>query len=140
MSNFGEILREIGQFGLFQKRLLFALCLTNTFMGYDVISQVFMGLNFPHHCNTDWILDPGPNLTEEKQRNLTIPVNEDGKFESCEMFTPVNQSLEDIEKYGLNTTTKCLNGWHYETEPGDSSVVTEWQQLCAKTRRSDVFS
>ncbi|CAB1440295.1 unnamed protein product [Pleuronectes platessa] len=37
-------------------------------------------MNFPHHCNTDWILDRGPNLTVERQINLTIPVNKDGTF------------------------------------------------------------
>ncbi|XP_008299920.1 solute carrier family 22 member 13-like [Stegastes partitus] len=62
MSNFGQILKEIGEFA------------------FDVISQVFASLSFPHHCNTDWILEPGPNLTQENQRNLTIPVNEDGRF------------------------------------------------------------
>ncbi|KAF7669409.1 hypothetical protein LDENG_00203410 [Lucifuga dentata] len=37
--------------------------------------MVFTGLSFPHHCNTDWILTCGPNLTNEQWRNLTLPVN-----------------------------------------------------------------
>ncbi|CAB1422556.1 unnamed protein product [Pleuronectes platessa] len=51
--------------------------------------QVFTGMNFPHHCNTDWILDRGPNLTLERQINLTIPVNKDGKSSLIE----VSQSI-----------------------------------------------
>uniref|UniRef100_A0A3P8TIR2 Solute carrier family 22 member 13b n=1 Tax=Amphiprion percula TaxID=161767 RepID=A0A3P8TIR2_AMPPE len=137
MSNFGQILREIGEFGLFQglhsgKRLLFALCALNVFPALDVIGQVFTGQSFPHHCNTDWILERGPNLTEERQKNLTIPVNEDGSFESCEMFTPVDWDLEDIEKYGINTTTKCMDGWDYEAGPGGSTLVTEFDVVCDK--------
>ncbi|XP_054863188.1 solute carrier family 22 member 13-like [Amphiprion ocellaris] len=132
MSNFGQILREIGEFGLFQKRLLFALCALNVFPALDVIGQVFTGQSFPHHCNTDWILERGPNLTEERQKNLTIPVNEDGSFESCEMFTPVDWDLEDIEKYGINTTTKCMDGWDYEAGPGVSTLVTEFDVVCDK--------
>lgn len=95
------------------------------FVAFDIIGQVFTGLSFPHHCNTDWILERAPNLTDERQRNLTIPVNEDGEFEKCKMFTPVDWDLETIEKDGINTTTSCIDGWDYEAEPGASSIVTE---------------
>ncbi|TWW70935.1 Solute carrier family 22 member 13 [Takifugu flavidus] len=75
MSNFGQILKEIGEFGLFQKRLVALLCIPSIFVAFDVISQVFIGLNFPHHCNTDWIFSRKPNLTRERQKNLTLPFN-----------------------------------------------------------------
>uniref|UniRef100_A0A3B4ZFY0 Solute carrier family 22 member 13-like n=1 Tax=Stegastes partitus TaxID=144197 RepID=A0A3B4ZFY0_9TELE len=35
MSNFGQILKEIGEFGLFQKRLLLALCILNMYPAFD---------------------------------------------------------------------------------------------------------
>ncbi|XP_051796717.1 solute carrier family 22 member 13-like [Acanthochromis polyacanthus] len=132
MSNFGQILKEIGEFGLFQKCVLIALCIPNIYPPIDVISQVFTGQSFPHHCNTDWILEREPNLTEERQKTLTIPVNEDGSFESCKMFTPVDWHLEDIEKYGISTTTKCTDGWDYEAGPGVSTIVTEFDVVCDK--------
>ena len=130
MSNFGQILKEIGEFGLFQKRLIAALCIPSIFVAFDVIGQVFTGMNFPHHCDTDWILDQGPNLTDERQRNLTIPVNKDGKYESCAMFTPVDWDLEKIEAFGLNTTTGCMNGSDYEAPKGASSIVTDVRGTC----------
>lgn len=130
MSTFGQILKEIGEFGLFQKRLVAALCIPSIFVAFDVIVQVFTGMNFPHHCNTDWILKPGPNLTADRQRNLTIPVDEDGRFKSCEMFTPVDWDLEAIEKYGINTTTGCQNGSDFEAYKGSSSIVTEVRDGC----------
>eukprot|EP00064_Thunnus_orientalis_P007329 superscaffoldBa00000805_g7349 len=133
MSNFGQILKEIGEFGFFQKRLVAALCLTSIFTAFDVISQVFTGMNFPNYCNTDWILERGPNLTYEKQRNLTIPVNQDGKFESCKMFTPVDLDLETIEAYGINTTTDCTNGSIFEVPKGSFSIVTEFDLVCDRS-------
>ncbi|TKS87703.1 Solute carrier family 22 member 13 [Collichthys lucidus] len=133
MSNFGEILKEIGEFGLFQKRLVAALCIPSLFVGFDVIGQVFTGLSFPHHCNTDWILERGPNLTEERQRNLTIPVNKDGKYDSCKMFTPVDLDLETIEAYGINTTTGCINGTDFNAPHGASSLVTEFNLVCDRS-------
>ncbi|XP_049912222.1 solute carrier family 22 member 13-like [Epinephelus moara] len=132
MSSFGQILKEVGEFGLFQKRLLAALCIPTIYAAFDVIGQVFAGVSFPHHCNTDWILERGPNLTDERRRNLTIPVNEDGKYESCKMFTPVDLDLETIEAYGINTTTGCTDGWDYETPVGASSIMSEFDLVCDK--------
>ncbi|XP_034001883.1 solute carrier family 22 member 13-like [Trematomus bernacchii] len=133
MSSFGEILKEIGEFGLFQKRLVAVLCIPSLFTAFDVIGQVFVGLNFPHHCNTDWILERGPNLTEEQQRNLTLPLNKDGGFESCEMFTPVDLDLETIIAYGINKTTGCIHGSDFEAPEGASSIVTEFNMICDRS-------
>ncbi|XP_047193884.1 solute carrier family 22 member 13-like [Hippoglossus stenolepis] len=138
MSSFGQILKEIGEFGLFQKRLVAALCIPTIFVAFDEIGQVFTGMNFPHHCNTDWILDRGPNLTVERQINLTIPVNKDGKYESCEMFKPVDWDSEKIEAFGINTTTGCINGSDYETPKGASSIVTEFDLVCARSSLIEV--
>ena len=125
MSNFGQMLKDIGGFGLFQKQLLVALCIPIIFSAFNLISQVFTGMNFPHHCNTDWILERGPNLTDEKQRNLTLPLNKDGSFQSCKMFTPVDLDLETIDVYGINTTTVCIDGWDYGAPKDVSSIMTE---------------
>ncbi|XP_074549422.1 solute carrier family 22 member 13-like [Halichoeres trimaculatus] len=133
MSTFGKILEEVGEFGLFQKRLLAMLCVASFFVAFDVIGQVFIGMGFEHNCNTDWILERGPNLTEERQRNLTLPVNKDGKFESCKMFTPVDWDLETIEAYGINSTTSCIHGWDYQAPPGSSSFVTEFDLVCERS-------
>lgn len=125
MTSFGEVLKEVGEFGLFQKSLLVALCIPSIFTAFEVSSQVFTAMSFPHHCNTDWILDRGSNLTEERQKNLTIPVDAEGQLEECKMFTPVDLDLETIEAYGLNSTTGCINGWDHEIEHGVSSLVTD---------------
>ncbi|XP_029935811.1 solute carrier family 22 member 13-like [Myripristis murdjan] len=136
--NFGQVLKEIGEFGLFQKLLLTALCIPNIFTAFDMISQVFISVSFPHHCDTEWILEHGPNLTHERQKNLTLPVNQDGEFENCEMFTPVDLNLETIEAYGINSTTKCVDGWDYEAPQGASSIVTEFDLVCEQSRLSEV--
>ncbi|KAM6900551.1 solute carrier family 22 member 13-like [Xenentodon cancila] len=138
-SNNGQILKEIREFGLFQERLVAALFIPSIFVAFDVISQVLTGINFPHHCNTDWILEHGPNqthgpnLTDKNRRNLTIPVDKDGSFEKCQMFTPEDMDLETIEKYGLNSTTECTDGWEYEVQPHVSSIVTEFDLVCDKS-------
>ncbi|XP_029698699.1 solute carrier family 22 member 13-like isoform X1 [Takifugu rubripes] len=130
MENFREVLKETGEFGFFQKALVATLCFTVSFSLFDLIGQVFTSLSFPHHCNTDWILELAPNLTQEKQRNLTLPLSKDGQFESCKMFTPVDWDLETIESYGITNTTECINGWDYDAPKGASSILTEFNLIC----------
>ncbi|CAL8294827.1 unnamed protein product [Lota lota] len=128
MNGFELILEEIGGFGFFQKRLLLTLFILNINVGVDVFLPVFTGRNFPHHCNTDWIIAVSPNLTYEKQLNLTIPAGEDGRYDSCKMFTPMD--LETIEANGTNSTTKCNKGWVYDIPESTSSYVVEFDLVC----------
>ena len=125
MNRFELILEEIGGFGFFQKRLTALLLIMNISIGVETFLSVFTGQNFPHHCNTDWIIAISPNLTYEKQLNLTIPAGEDGGYDSCTMFEPVDLDLETIEAYGLNITTQCTEGWVYKMPESTSSYLTE---------------
>ncbi|XP_076868882.1 solute carrier family 22 member 13b [Brachyhypopomus gauderio] len=129
MIAFGQILSAVGEFGTFQKRLLVVVCIPNFFTAFHMFSQVFTGLNFPHNCNTDWILKQGPNLTYEEQLNLTVPVD-DGGYESCRMFTPVQLDIETIKAYGINETEKCRDGWIYHSPQDSSTLITEFNLVC----------
>ncbi|XP_077480172.1 solute carrier family 22 member 14-like isoform X2 [Stigmatopora argus] len=134
MSTFAHVLEEIGEFGLFQKRLVAVLCIPSVFVAFDNIGQVYTALSFPNFCDTDWILDRADAyLTLEKQKELTIPTKPDGSFQSCLMFTPVDSDLETIETYGLNATTDCLNGSRFEVPAAVSSVVTEFNLVCDRS-------
>ncbi|XP_016328667.1 solute carrier family 22 member 13b [Sinocyclocheilus anshuiensis] len=130
MIDFAQILSSVGEFGAFQKRLLMAVCLPNIFTAFHMFGQVFTAISFPHNCNSSWILQRAPNLTEEKQLNLTIPLDTEGQYESCKMFSPVDLELDAIEAYGINTTTSCSDGWVYKAPEGSSTLITEFDLVC----------
>ncbi|XP_029600369.1 solute carrier family 22 member 13b [Salmo trutta] len=133
-SGFGQVLTAVGEFGTFQKQMLAAICFPNIFNGFHMFCQVFTGMNFPHHCNTDWIRTQGPNLTNDRLLNLTLPPLEDGPgYQSCKMYTPVDLDLETIEEYGINSTISCRDGWKYEVPQGTTSLVTEFNLVCANS-------
>ncbi|KAL9868165.1 solute carrier family 22 member 13-like [Geothlypis trichas] len=137
MAEFGDFLRALGEFGLYQKLLILLLSLPLLLNPFQMVGQVFMVVEVPHHCDTSWILAVGPNLTQEEQLNLTLPRGPDGHFEQCSMFSPVDWDLDSILAYGLNHTEKCSSGWVYPSEQ-PPSLLTEFDLVCDRAVLNDV--
>ncbi|NWQ68174.1 S22AD protein, partial [Neopipo cinnamomea] len=137
MAEFGDVISALGEFGLYQKLLILMLSLPLLLNPFQMIGQVFMVVDVPHHCDTSWILAVGPNLTQEEQLNLTLPRDADGEYEQCSMYSPVDWDLDSIVAHGLNATQKCSSGWVYPSaEP--PSLLTEFDLVCDRTVLNDI--
>ncbi|KAL8164852.1 UNVERIFIED_CONTAM: hypothetical protein K2H54_011023 [Gekko kuhli] len=137
MTDVGEILKSLNEFGRFQFGLVLLITLSCPFIGFHMFSQLFMVAHEPHHCNTSWLAGVGFNLTEEERLNLTLPRTSDGTFEECLMYTPVDWELDAIVRYGLNSTEKCRDGWVYPSER-ELSLVKQFDLVCDRKDLSDI--
>ncbi|XP_077160357.1 solute carrier family 22 member 13-like [Paroedura picta] len=131
---FGDLLKAIGEFGRFQKLLVFLLCIPNFLTPFHMFGQVFIVTDVPHHCNTSWIRRLGLNLTSEQELNLTIPRKADGSLEKCRMFTPTQGSLQSMP---LNRTQKCQDGWVYP-ETQQPTLLTEFNLVCERENLNSI--
>ncbi|KAM6276850.1 solute carrier family 22 member 13-like isoform 3-T3 [Spheniscus humboldti] len=137
MTEFGDFISALGEFGLYQKLLVLFLSLPLLLNPFQMIGQVFMVVDVPHHCDTSWIRAIGPNLTEEEQLNLTLPRDTDGAYEQCSMYSPVDRDLGSIVAYGLNSTEKCSSGWVYPSAQ-PPSLLTEFDLVCDRKDLNDI--
>lgn len=130
---FDNILEEINGFGPFQMVILVLLWIPRLVLPCHFLLNIFIAAEPPHHCDISALGDGGPmvNLTQEQRLIVSIPVQEDGQFRSCEVFAePQFQLLGNYSDSTDIETVQCLNGWIYDNST--STLATEWDLVCDK--------
>ncbi|XP_074140513.1 solute carrier family 22 member 14-like isoform X4 [Sminthopsis crassicaudata] len=129
-----DILQALGEFGTFQRRLVALTFVPGLLSAFFVFDGPLMLETQPYHCYSDWLLTIQPNLTMRDLYNLSLPKRNDGSFEECLMYSPVQRDFDSIVKYGLNDTEECQKGWIY-TQPEYWSITREFNLVCGKTSK-----
>ncbi|XP_075992399.1 carcinine transporter [Anticarsia gemmatalis] len=126
-----DVLPKIGEFGLYQKLLLWLVCLPACLpCGFCAFNQLFM-TDVPDH----WCRVPELellNLTQQQRKDLSIPRKDNMTFEKCLRYS-VNWTsyISKIDEADANWTTEpCLDGYEYDTSEVISSVVIDFDLVC----------
>ncbi|XP_041462835.1 organic cation transporter protein-like isoform X1 [Lytechinus variegatus] len=139
---FDDILRTVGEFGPYQRRLYVILVLLKFTVSWATMVAVFLNASVDHWCATpEW--DSGCEqygLSEEDcelaKKTGSIPSNytSDGKLEyaQCEKYDVSGVGFWsgiDPSNYSSQTMS-CDSGWVYDDSQYESSTVSDFDLVC----------
>uniref|UniRef100_A0A8C4DTK1 Solute carrier family 22 member 6 n=1 Tax=Dicentrarchus labrax TaxID=13489 RepID=A0A8C4DTK1_DICLA len=132
---FENVLADINGFGRFQ-----IMIIVISFIGRFTMPCHFMLNNFiaavpSHHCDISSLDDGGVfrNLSLTERLTVSIPVQEDGTPNSCEMFAePQYHLLLNSSNTAEIPTVPCRTGWVYDNTTFKSTLTSQWDLVCDK--------
>ncbi|CAH2988795.1 unnamed protein product [Chilo suppressalis] len=130
-----DLLPKIGEFGLYQKLLLWLVCLPACLpCGFCAFNQLFMADVPDHWCKVPELLKL--NLTQEDRKSLSIPhqIADDFIFEKCVRYA-VNWTEIMETGYPLIVNESwpresCIQGYEYDLSEIVSSIVIDFDLVC----------
>ncbi|XP_051940762.1 solute carrier family 22 member 7-like isoform X3 [Hippocampus zosterae] len=137
MMKFDDLLAEVNGFGRFQFRLMLMLVIPRLILPFHFLQNNFVAFIPSHHCNINAFdeEDVFRDLSSEEKLIVSIPVEEDGSFSSCQMFAePQYHLLLNSSKTPVFPTVHCQNGWVYDASIMKSTLATEWDLVCERKR------
>ncbi|XP_042341312.1 solute carrier family 22 member 7-like isoform X2 [Plectropomus leopardus] len=134
---FENVLAELNGFGRFQLKTILLMIIPRVTLPFHFLLNNFIAVIPSHHCNISSLDDGGifRNLSLAERLVVSIPVQEDGTLNSCEMFTePQYHLLLNSSNMTELSTVPCQSGWVYDNTNFKSALATEWDLVCDKRR------
>ncbi|KAG8176664.1 hypothetical protein JTE90_029311 [Oedothorax gibbosus] len=144
--DFEGILSEVGDFGSYQKSLVFKFMVPTTFASaFYVLNVIFMVASPEHRCFIPELSTL--NLSEAEVRRIAIPRFNDGTYSKCTMYAQNYTALvAEFKSSGKfpevkplkgkilprRTERKCNYGWVYQKEWYEETIVSKWDLVCDK--------
>ncbi|XP_025072901.1 carcinine transporter isoform X2 [Pogonomyrmex barbatus] len=135
-----DLLPIVGEFGRYQKQLLWLVCLPACLpCGFCAFNQLFMADTPSHWCKV-----PGlENMDSVRRRRLAIPASQDDNetYSQCTRYdidwTTTTTTMENysiVATYSIPNTSwsvvPCDHGWEYEASEMTSSIVIDFDLVC----------
>ncbi|XP_055889980.1 organic cation transporter protein-like isoform X3 [Biomphalaria glabrata] len=125
---FDDVISAVGDFGAYQRRIYFLICLVSVPVAFQTLVSVFT-LSIPEHrcaipeLDNDTYASQGPWHAD--LINQSIPwLSQKNMYSQCEVF------VKDVtQRDWSNMTTKC-DKWVYSKEIFTSTFVTELNLVC----------
>ncbi|XP_075858930.1 solute carrier family 22 member 1 isoform X2 [Microcebus murinus] len=151
MPTVDDVLKQVGEFGWFQKRAFLTLCLLSAAFAPIFVGIVFLGFTPDHHCRSPGVAElsrrcgwsraeelnytaPGPGAAGEAFPRQCRRYEVDWNRSALGCVDPLAGLAANGSRPPLGA---CEHGWVYDT-PG-SSIVTEFDLVCANAWKLDLF-
>lgn len=127
-----DLFTYIGDFGRYQKRIYFLLCLTAIPCGFHKLAGVFLMARPDHRCQlpTEW--SNSSFGLSEKVLSLSYPIDSFSKnFSSCSRLD-ANFTDEYYNNSIPATKIVSCDNYIYDDSKYTSSTVIEWTMVCSR--------
>lgn len=141
MVNVDSILLEIGDFGPYQRRIYFLLCLPIIFVGASNLAYVFIAASPEYRCLVPKCdLSLSSPVYDTSFLNFTIPYNEKSlNWDKCYRYQRLNNKDSCLpEDYSANITVECPEGKVFAKDIYLTTVVTEFNLTCEDAWKSNM--
>ncbi|XP_022089884.1 organic cation transporter protein-like isoform X2 [Acanthaster planci] len=142
---FDQILALLGDFGPYQRRIFFLICLLSVPGAFHKLAQVFLGAGTDHWCaEPEWEDQDcmGWNLTTTEcqlaKKNASIPRDERGEFKQCGRYNVTGVMFYPGLDTSNFTTEECMDGWVYDTSQYESTIRMDFTLVCDRKTFSNV--
>ncbi|XP_038048035.1 organic cation transporter protein-like isoform X2 [Patiria miniata] len=143
--HFDKILVLLGEFGPYQKRIFFLICLLSVPGAFHKLAQVFLGAGADHWCAvpewkdqdcTAWNLSA--TECQLAKKNASIPRGKDGAFEQCQRYNITGERFyPGLDPRNL-TSEGCVDGWDFDTSQYKSTIKMDFALVCDKKTLSNM--
>lgn len=126
-----DLFTYIGDFGRYQKRIYFLLCLTAIPCGFHKLANVFLMARPEHRCQLPFELNNASYTLSTDQLRLEYPLDYLGKYSKCERL---DANFSD-EYFASNIPAKLsiqCESYIFDYSKYKSSTVIEWAMICGR--------
>ena len=136
---YDEVLRNVGEFGCYQKKSVLLLCVIVFPMAFQSLGYIFWGARPEHSCRVDKPRHLA-NVSDDLWRNFTTPQQPNANglwvYAECEQYDiNLTSVVDDQDVLSLISSRQALDdsdartlpcsAWEYDTSQFDSTIVTE---------------
>lgn len=127
-----DLFKHIGDFGPYQKRIYFLLCLTAIPCGFHKLAGVFLMARPDHRCQLPYEFSNATyNLSDDTLR-MTYPYDSLTKrYSTCERLN-ANFSDEYFKSNVSALRTLPCDSYIFDNSKFTSSTVMEWTMICGR--------
>nr|KAI8758142.1 organic cation transporter protein-like [Biomphalaria glabrata] len=125
---FDDVISAVGDFGAYQRRIYFLICLVSVPVAFQTLVSVFT-LSIPEHrcaipeLDNDTYASQGPWHAD--LINQSIPwLSQKNMYSQCELF------VKDVTQRDWSNMTRKCDKWVYSKEIFTSTFVTELNLVC----------
>ncbi|XP_039276198.1 organic cation transporter protein-like [Nilaparvata lugens] len=118
---YDDVLEHLGEFGRYQKRIYFLLCLPAISCAFHKLVGVFIQARVPYRCKLSW---------EPSTSNYGFLRNNMSTYYPMDQLTHTFSGCKVIDLTS-NSTSEC-DSWVYDRTNYESTTLTEWDLVCHK--------